>query len=157
RAGATRSRPADPYVGRAAHLELPALAAGLLRARLHRHALAGLRPGRARERPRRVRPPAPPLRRQMNPLLSRILVAAIGLPALLGLVWLGGWWLWILAAGGGLVALHEFYSIARPLRPLVLAGYTGLVLALLGAQLGETVWLTGGFLATLPLAFLLKG
>jgi phosphatidate cytidylyltransferase len=93
----------------------------------------------------------------MNPFVSRVLVAVVGLPALLGLVWLGGWWLWVLAVGGGLVALHEFYSIARPLRPLVLAGYTGLVLALLGAQLGGTLWLAGGFLATIPLAFLLKG
>jgi phosphatidate cytidylyltransferase len=93
----------------------------------------------------------------VNPFVSRLLVAAVGLPAVLGLVWLGGWWLWLLAVGGGLVALHEFYAIARPLRPLVLAGYTGLVLALLGAQLGGSLWMAGGFLATIPLAFLLKG
>ena len=84
----------------------------------------------------------------MNPLLSRLLVAALGLPAVLGLVWLGGWWLWLLAMVGGLIALHEFYSIARPLRPLVPAGYVGLVLTLLGAQLGGVVWMVGGFLAT---------
>jgi phosphatidate cytidylyltransferase len=93
----------------------------------------------------------------MSPLLSRVLVAAIGLPAVLGLVWLGGWWLWTLAAIVGLIALHEFYVMARPLRPLVLAGYTGLVLTLLGQQLGGTIWMLGGFLTTLALAFLLKG
>ena len=93
----------------------------------------------------------------MNPFLSRILVAVIGLPAVLGLVWLGGWWLWVLAAAVGLIALHEFYVMARPLRPLVLAGYTGLVLTLLGEQLGGTIWMLGGFLTTLALAFLLKG
>ena len=93
----------------------------------------------------------------MNPLLSRVLVVVVGLPAVLGLVWLGGWWLWILAAVVGLVALHEFYVMARPLRPLVLAGYTGLVLTLLGEQLGGTIWMLGGFLTTLALAFLLKG
>ena len=93
----------------------------------------------------------------MNPFLSRILVAVVGLPAVLGLVWLGGWWLWVLAAAVGLLALHEFYVMARPLRPLVLAGYTGLVLTLLGEQLGGTIWMLGGFLTTLALAFLLKG
>ena len=81
----------------------------------------------------------------------------MGLPAVLGLVWLGGWWLWALAAGAGLVALHELYGMARSLRPLVLAGYAGLLLTLLGAQLDGTVWMLGGFATTLPLAFLLKG
>jgi phosphatidate cytidylyltransferase len=93
----------------------------------------------------------------MTPFLSRILVAVVGLPVVLGLVWLGGWWLWVLAVATGLVALHEFYVMARPLRPLVLAGYTGLVLTLLGVQLGGTIWMLGGFLTTLALAFLLKG
>jgi phosphatidate cytidylyltransferase len=93
----------------------------------------------------------------MNPFVSRVLVVVVGLPAVLGLVWLGGWWLWGLAAAVGLVALHEFYAMARPLRPLVLAGYTGLVLTLLGEQLGGTIWMLGGFLTTLALAFLLKG
>jgi phosphatidate cytidylyltransferase len=93
----------------------------------------------------------------MSPFWSRVLVAVVGLPAVLGLVWLGGWWLWALAAGVGLIALHEFYGMARPLRPLVLAGYTGLVLTLLGAQLGGTVWMFGGFLTALAFAFLLKG
>jgi phosphatidate cytidylyltransferase len=93
----------------------------------------------------------------MNPFLSRILVAVVGLPAVLGVVWLGGWWLWLLAVLAGLVALHEYYRMARSLRPLVLAGYAGLVLTLLGAQLGGTVWMLGGFLTTVALAFLLKG
>jgi phosphatidate cytidylyltransferase len=93
----------------------------------------------------------------MNPFWSRILVAAVGLPAVLGLVWLGGWWLWVLAIAVGLIALHEFYVMARPLRPLVLAGYAGLVLLLLGVQLGGPIWMVGGFLTTIALAFLLKG
>jgi phosphatidate cytidylyltransferase len=93
----------------------------------------------------------------MSPFLSRILVAVVGLPAVLGVVWLGGWWLWCLAALAGLVALHEFYVMARSLRPLVLAGYAGLVLALVGAQLGGPVWMLGGFLVTTALAFLQKG
>lgn len=93
----------------------------------------------------------------MSPFWSRILVAVVGLPAVLGLVWLGGWWLWALLAVAGIVALHEFYVMARALRPLVLAGYTGLVLTLLGAQLEGPTWMVAGFLTTLALAFLLKG
>src|SRR6266480_5669442 len=93
----------------------------------------------------------------MSSFWSRILVAVIGLPVVLGLVWLGGWWLWALAVGAGLIALHEFYGMARPLRPLVPAGYAGLVLTLLGVQLGGTVWMVGGFLSAIALAFLLKG
>jgi len=88
---------------------------------------------------------------------SRFLVAVVGLPVVLYLVWLGGWWIFALAAVVAVIALHEFFWIARPLRPLVLAGYTGAVLALAGAWLGGPVWMTAGFLSTLALAFLLKG
>jgi phosphatidate cytidylyltransferase len=62
-----------------------------------------------------------------------------------------------LAATAGLIALHELYAIARPLRPLVLAGYAGLLLLLLGEQLGGVIWMIGGFLTTIAFAFLLKG
>ena len=50
RAGAARSGPADPHLGGAAALELPALAARVRGARVRRDALAGLRRGRAPER-----------------------------------------------------------------------------------------------------------
>lgn len=93
----------------------------------------------------------------MTQLVSRILVAVVGLPLVLGAVWLGGWWIFTLVLVAALVALHELYVMARSLRPLVLAGYAGAVLALLGAQLGGLEWMLGGALATLPLAFLLYG
>ncbi len=93
----------------------------------------------------------------MSSFWSRILVAVVGLPVVLYLVWLGGWWIFALAAVVAVIALHEFFWIARPLRPLVLAGYTGAVLSLAGAWLGGPVWMTAGFLSTLALAFLLKG
>jgi phosphatidate cytidylyltransferase len=73
----------------------------------------------------------------------------------LGAVWLGGWWLFALVAAGVLVALHEFYAMARPMRPLVLAGYCGGAAMLVGAQLGGIEWMVGGFVATPLLAFLL--
>jgi len=93
----------------------------------------------------------------MSPLFSRILVAAILLPLVIGLVYLGGWWLFALALVAGLLALHELYRMARDRRPLVIAGYAGFALALLGLQLGELPWMLGGILATLFLAFVFYG
>jgi phosphatidate cytidylyltransferase len=90
----------------------------------------------------------------VSPLVSRLLPAAVLLPVVLGVVWLGGWWLFSLALLGGLLALHELYGIARGLRPIVLGGYTGLVLTLLGAQLGGQEWILAGILATFPAALL---
>jgi phosphatidate cytidylyltransferase len=90
----------------------------------------------------------------MSPLVSRIAVAAILLPLVLGVVWLGGWWLFGLALAGGLLALHELYAMARGLRPIVLGGYAGLILTLLGAQLGGTTWVLAGILSTVAAALL---
>ena len=89
----------------------------------------------------------------MNPVLSRILVAALLLPLVIGLVYLGGWWLFGLALAGGLLALHELYVMGRRLRPLVLGGYLGFVVTLLGLQLGGLEWMLGGVLATFLFAF----
>jgi phosphatidate cytidylyltransferase len=93
----------------------------------------------------------------MSGLTSRLLITAALLPAVIGIVYLGGWWLFGLALLAGLLALHELYVIARELRPLVLAGYVGFALALLGAQLGGTPWLAAGILSTLFFAFVLYG
>jgi phosphatidate cytidylyltransferase len=89
----------------------------------------------------------------MSPLFSRIAVVAAGLPIVLGSAYLGGWFLFALLAVAGLVALHEFYRLARSLRPLVLAGYGGALGALLGAQIDGVAWMLGGFLLTFVLAF----
>ena len=91
----------------------------------------------------------------MTDLASRLLVAAVGLPLVLGILWLGGWWLFTLLAIAACVGVHEFVSTARPLRPLAPAVYGGALLALLGAQMGGVVWLLGGFVATFVLAFVL--
>src|SRR5690242_13242891 len=91
----------------------------------------------------------------MTNFASRILVAAVGLPLVLGMLWLGGWWLFTLLAVAACVGVHEFVTTARPLRPLAPAVYGGVVLALLGAEMGGVVWLLGGFLATFVLAFVL--
>ena len=93
----------------------------------------------------------------MSPLVSRILVAVVLLPVVIGLVYLGGWWIFGLALVGGLLALHELYAMARELRPLVLGGYLGFVATLLGLQLGGIDWMLGGLLATFVLAFVVYG
>jgi phosphatidate cytidylyltransferase len=89
--------------------------------------------------------------------VSRVLVTVVGVPVVLWLVYLGGWWLFGLAAVAALLALHELYAMARSLRPLVLAGYAGALATLLGAHLGGPEWMAGGFMLTLLLAFLLYG
>jgi phosphatidate cytidylyltransferase len=93
----------------------------------------------------------------MSPLVSRLLVVVLLLPAVIGVVYLGGWWLFALALAGGLVALHELYVMGKRLRPLVLAGYLGFGLALLGVQLGGVSWMVGGILTTFFLSFVLYG
>ncbi|MDQ3067715.1 MAG: phosphatidate cytidylyltransferase [Actinomycetota bacterium] len=93
----------------------------------------------------------------MNNFASRVLVTIVGVPVVLYLVYLGGWWLFGLAVLASLVALHELYVMGRGLRPLVLAGYAGALATLLGAQLGGAEWMVGGFMVTLVLAFLLYG
>jgi phosphatidate cytidylyltransferase len=89
----------------------------------------------------------------MSAFFSRVAVVLAGLPIVLGGAYLGGWFLFALAATGGLLALHELYRLARPLRPLVLAGYGGAIGALLGAELGGLPWMLGGFMASFVLAF----
>jgi phosphatidate cytidylyltransferase len=89
----------------------------------------------------------------MSNLISRVLVGVIGLPLVLGLVWLGGWWLTVLVLVASLVAVHEFVTVARPLRPLAPALYLGVALALVLAETSGIVWMLGGMLATYVFAF----
>jgi phosphatidate cytidylyltransferase len=71
----------------------------------------------------------------------------------LALVWGGGWWLFTLLTVAALIGLHEYCLLIRSLHPLVLAGYAGLALTLLGAELGGLPWAVGGLFATIPIAF----
>jgi phosphatidate cytidylyltransferase len=93
----------------------------------------------------------------MHPLISRVLFAVALLPPVLGLVYLGGWWLAVLAIVAAAIALHEVFRLFRPLRPVALAGFAGAIAAIVGARLGGPEWALAGFLLTLPLSFLLKG
>ena len=91
----------------------------------------------------------------MAPLVSRVLVALVGLPLVLLVVWAGGWWLFALAAVAAVLALHEYALMIRSLRPVILAAYAGALLSLVGAHLGGLQWTMAGFLSTMVLAFLL--
>src|SRR3954470_22848824 len=92
----------------------------------------------------------------MTTFFSRILVGVIGLPVVLGAGWVGHWWLFALVAVAAVVAVHEFVTMARPLRPLAPAAYVGTILALVGARQGGLVWMLGGFLTTFVVAFVLN-
>ncbi len=93
----------------------------------------------------------------MSNTVSRLVFGAALLPATLGLVWLGGWWLFGFAMALGVVGIHELGNMTRSLRPMVIAAYAGVALTLLGAQLGGPGWALGGVAASLGLAFVLKG
>src|SRR3954462_2765691 len=71
------------------------------------------------------------------------------------MLWLGGWWLFTLLAVASWVAVHEFVTTARPLRPLAPAVYAGVLLAIFGAEKRGVGGAVGGFLGTFVLAFVL--
>jgi len=89
------------------------------------------------------------------PLVSRVVVALVGLPLVLVIVWAGGWWLFALAGVAAILALHEYALMIRSLRPVILAAYAGAILSLLGAHLAGLEWTVAGFLSTIVFAFLL--
>ncbi|MGZ4391736.1 MAG: phosphatidate cytidylyltransferase [Gaiellaceae bacterium] len=91
----------------------------------------------------------------MAPLVSRVVVALVGLPLVLAIVWAGGWWLFALAGVAAILALHEYALMIRSLRPVILAAYAGAILSLLGAHLAGLEWTVAGFLSTIVFAFLL--
>jgi phosphatidate cytidylyltransferase len=93
----------------------------------------------------------------MRDLAGRVLVAVPLLVAVLAAAYFNGWWLFAVAIAAAVLALHELYSMMRPLRPLVLAGYAGVVTGLVGAELGGVEWLFAGLLATFVYAFGLYG
>jgi len=94
---------------------------------------------------------------RVNAFWSRIVVSAALLPFVLWIVWLGHWWLFALTLVAGILALHELYGITRSLRPLVLGGYAGLVLALVAAEQGGPAWVIVAVAGTFALSFLVFG
>jgi phosphatidate cytidylyltransferase len=93
----------------------------------------------------------------VSAFVSRLAVVIVGLPVVLGLVHLGGWWLFGLAAAAAVLALDELFRLIRSLHPVAIAGFVGGLLALWGAEASGVTWMVGGFLAVIPIAFLLRG
>ena len=93
----------------------------------------------------------------MSNIASRLAVSIVGIPVVLGAVYLGGWWLFSLIAVAAVLGLHEFWLLTKPLAPLAPAGYIGGILALVGAETGGVLWMIGGVMVALALAFVLKG
>jgi phosphatidate cytidylyltransferase len=85
-------------------------------------------------------------------LKARLLVAALGIPLGIVVVVLGG----PIYAGAvavlTILGLHEFYTLTRPYRPNLLAGYLAALAGLAGAYFGGLGGLLGGM--TTLLAFL---
>ena len=92
----------------------------------------------------------------MTNFWSRIVIAIVLLPIVLGAVYLGGWWVFAFVAIAAALSLHEYWLMARSLAPLAPAGYIGGALALVGAELSGIDWMLAGILSTFVLAFLLK-
>ena len=93
----------------------------------------------------------------MSSTLNRILIGAAALPIVLGIVWLGGWWMFGLVAVATALGLHEYAGMTKRLAPLMAAAYLGAALTLVGERLGGIDWMVAGFLSTLVFAFVLKG
>lgn len=76
---------------------------------------------------------------------TRILVALIGIPILLGASFLGGWWLTLLVATIACISLLEFYQLATRLnlKPAVIAGVFGGLTLVIAAyiNMGMVSWL----------------
>ncbi len=92
----------------------------------------------------------------MSNAVSRIVISIVLLPIVLGAVYLGGWWVFSLVALAAGIALHEYWLMARQLSPLAPAGYIGVALALVGAELSGVRWMLAGILSAFVLAFVLK-
>lgn len=92
----------------------------------------------------------------MTPLASRVLIAIPLLVAAIYAAYVGGW---VLAGGGivvGILALHEFYAMTRQYRPLIPAGFAGLVVAIAAIHLGGVQWAGVAIPGVLLLAFWLS-
>ena len=86
-----------------------------------------------------------------------MLVTVVGVPIVLGLVWLGGWWLFGLALFAALVALHELYVMARGAAAARARRLRGRARDAARRAARRAAWMIGGFMLTLVLAFLLYG
>jgi phosphatidate cytidylyltransferase len=78
----------------------------------------------------------------LSSLGSRVLVAAVGVPLIIGGAYLGGWWLWGLVAMISLLAQWEYYQLtpAKGLSLQAVAGLSGGLIMLIYLKLGTALW-----------------
>src|SRR4029453_9277747 len=184
RARDARPRPHHPHERRAADEQLPAVAVGLLRARVRRRAVARLLArgvpggaGRVRAPPApvrgavmegRSRPPARrrqtaserragrARRRNVRSDLGARLAAAI--PAIAFALLIVGLGNWVFVAGLAVLAcicLHELFAMYAFTNPSRLAGFTGAIALLVVAHVGDQANVLGAFVACVPWLFVL--
>ncbi len=87
-------------------------------------------------------------------LRARLLVAAIGIPIGIVLVWLGGPAYGVAMGVLTLMGLHEYYTLVRPYRPNLLVGYLAAIGVLTAAYFAGVPGLAGGLAASLIFFFL---
>ena len=90
----------------------------------------------------------------MTALLSRVVVAIILIPPVLAAAWYGGIAMLVLALVAAGFALHEYYRMARALRPIPLCGYAGGAGVVIAAYESSIPWTVAAVLATLLATFL---
>src|SRR4029450_6041427 len=114
--------------------------------------LARLRPGGIRARARFLRLPGVPLRgpvtarprtrgaRRPRPGTSTGARVGVAIPWIIfaiAIIHFGGTVFAVALVGLGLVALHELYTIFRPVRPIPLAGFAGMAGLIFAAAYGD--------------------
>jgi phosphatidate cytidylyltransferase len=90
----------------------------------------------------------------MSALLSRVLVAIVLIPPVLAAAWYGGIAMLILALIAAGFGLHEYYRMARALRPIPLCGYAGGAGVVIAAYESSISWTIACVLATMLATFL---
>jgi len=92
----------------------------------------------------------------VNPLASRIVVALPLAVVVILAVLAGGWPMVALAVVGSVVAMHEFCSATRELRPITIAGFAGVIALIVTIHQGGLVWSLLPLMATLLVTFWLS-
>jgi phosphatidate cytidylyltransferase len=90
----------------------------------------------------------------MSALISRVLVAIILIPPVIAAAWYGGVAMLVLALVAAGFGLHEYYRMARALRPIPLCGYAGGAGVVIAAYESSIPWTLAAVLATMLATFL---
>lgn len=87
-------------------------------------------------------------------LRDRLVVAIIGIPLAVFVIWWGGYALFVGVAAVTLIALHEYYTMIRPYRPNLLIGYLAAIGMLAATYFGGLGGLAGGVAGMMVISLL---